>query len=415
MLVVTSNWAIGDGTLLRPSMGWQANLPAAIHRASVRGGFGRDGRYRPIDGLDLVVAGDTFDWLVSAEWCGGLRPWHGGASARDARLRVAARSVRSARRLFATLSRWAGEGLAVPVADGRGRPGPGCVRVPVRVTLLAGDRDSAIAEIARQAPRMPFAVGDCWANADVSVRHGHDLDPACHRTDEQARTLSGGRSPTLAESVAVDLIARFAASLGGEAAAGPVVGLVRAIATCPIAGIPSAIGAWLRSEPNHAPPGVDPIETAWRQAVADWFVEARRCVPSCELDFDVLHCLAGWFDRSFEAGAADVVIPVAVRRLALPAGTGRLRSHREASRGDTSRSMIGHPGQVGWEDEVSPSNAGTHGSRRSGQGPVVLALRRGAAGICEEVIASGERQAPVVTIDSSSRRSDHGGTIIDAA
>ena len=416
MLVVTSNWAIGDGTLLRSatlrsSTGWQATLPSAIHRAAVRGGFRRDGGYRPIDGLDLVVAGDTFDWLVSAEWCGRVRPWHGGASAREARLRVAVGSVRSARRLVVTLARWARQGLAVPMADGRGRPGSDYAIVPVRVTLLAGDRDFALAEFARFAARMRFAMGERWENADVSIRHGHDLDPACHRSDEQSPTVSGGRTPTLSESVAVDLVARFVASVGRGAVAGPVVALLRAIVACPAVEIPFAVGAWRRHLPHHALLEIEPIESAWRRAVAGWLVEARRCVPSCEVEFDALHCLAGWFDHAFRSADADVVIPVGVHRLAGWAASGRPRARDET----VNRSLIGHPGQIAWEGAACPSAAGATVSRRFGQGPVVLALHRGDAGICEEVIVSGERQDPVVTIDSSMQRWDHGGTVVDAA
>ncbi|MCE9630819.1 MAG: hypothetical protein K8S94_08935 [Planctomycetia bacterium] len=411
MLVVTSNWAIGDGTLLRPFAAWRATLPAAIHRAAVRGGFRRDGGYRPIDGLDLVVAGDTFDWLLSAEWCGDVRPWHGGVRPRETRLRIAERSARSARRLFATLARWVRHGLPVPADDGRGRPGRTGVSVPVRVTLLAGDRDFALIEIARHATRMPFAIGERWENADVSIRHGHDLDPACHRGDARAPTASDDRSPTLAESVAVDLVARFAATVGRGAAAGAAAPLLRALAACPVVEIPCAIAAWLRQRPHSAPLGIEPFDEAWRRAVAAWLAEARRCVPSCEVEFDALHCLAGWFDRGFRTADADVVIPVGVHRLAGRAAFGSQRGRDDGARG----SMIGHPEQVAWEGDPCPHGIGAGGMSRMGQGPRVLAVRRGETGVCAEVIASGESHDPVVTIPSSRQRWDHGGLVVDAA
>ena len=76
MLVVTSNWCVTDGTLSAgPPRGCLERFRAEVRRASLRCGFGRDGNYRPPDAIDVVLAGDTFDWLVSREWTGDVRPW----------------------------------------------------------------------------------------------------------------------------------------------------------------------------------------------------------------------------------------------------------------------------------------------------------------------------------------------------
>ena len=48
MIIVASNWAIGDGTLVSaapPSIG---GLAATLHRAAIRAGVGTDGGYRPL-------------------------------------------------------------------------------------------------------------------------------------------------------------------------------------------------------------------------------------------------------------------------------------------------------------------------------------------------------------------------------
>ena len=79
MIIVASTWAIGDGTRVSaapPSIG---GLAATMHRAAIRAGVGTDGGYRPIERLDVVLAGDTFEWLVSAEWLGDMKPWHASA------------------------------------------------------------------------------------------------------------------------------------------------------------------------------------------------------------------------------------------------------------------------------------------------------------------------------------------------
>ena len=71
MLVIAANWSISDGTLVganghRP---WQT-LVAEVRRIALRSGFRRDGAYRPVEQVDIVLAGDTFDWLLSREWLG---------------------------------------------------------------------------------------------------------------------------------------------------------------------------------------------------------------------------------------------------------------------------------------------------------------------------------------------------------
>ena len=87
MLVVTANWAFSDGSLFaapgrrRAARAWLRR----VRLATIRSGFGRDGVYRPPAGLDIVLAGDTLDCLVSAAWSGRQRPWHTGNRAEAAR------------------------------------------------------------------------------------------------------------------------------------------------------------------------------------------------------------------------------------------------------------------------------------------------------------------------------------------
>ncbi|NCY03689.1 MAG: hypothetical protein EBX36_12480, partial [Planctomycetia bacterium] len=74
MLLVTANWGLSDGTLASvPASRLVSRLRTEVRRAVLRSGFGQDGRYRPVDAVDLVFAGDTFDWLVSRSWTGAVR------------------------------------------------------------------------------------------------------------------------------------------------------------------------------------------------------------------------------------------------------------------------------------------------------------------------------------------------------
>ena len=79
MLVVTSNWCVSDGTLSAgPPRRLIDRFRAEVRKASLRGGFRCDGSNRPVDAIDVVLAGDTFDWLISREWTGDVRPWDVG-------------------------------------------------------------------------------------------------------------------------------------------------------------------------------------------------------------------------------------------------------------------------------------------------------------------------------------------------
>ena len=66
MLVVSANWLFGDGTFAASAAAAYAGVwLQAVHRAAVRAGFRHDGSYHPLDQLQLVLAGDTFDCLTS--------------------------------------------------------------------------------------------------------------------------------------------------------------------------------------------------------------------------------------------------------------------------------------------------------------------------------------------------------------
>lgn len=313
MLVVTSNWAIADGTLYGgPDRGCVADFFTAIHRRALRAGFRRDGTYRPVDSVDVVLAGDTCDWLVSALWTDRHRPWHGGRTAAGIAERVAVGSLRRGGRLLAGLSRLARRGLRVPRADARGRPVLGTLQqVAVRVTVLAGDRDHWIERHSRSvvATARSVAVGSAWSNGIAMVRHGDDLDPLCGTSGRWSDETSargdapsgGGRaggddSPSLGESIAVDLLARFGGAVAAQGSVRPLLAaLMRRLATARtidmadhladgVAG--SAVGSGVRRQ----------IVTAWRRAVGSWHREARRTIEDGDEAVGWIDPLAAWLD-----------------------------------------------------------------------------------------------------------------------
>jgi hypothetical protein len=394
MIVVTSNWGLGDGTLVPAAAAWHGTLPAAIHRAALRAGIRGDGCYRPIERLDLVMAGDTFDWLLSAEWQSDAKPWQDTVAARQAAARVARRSIAAARRLLGPVIHWARQGLSVPAAAGA-RPGRAQVRIPVRVTLLAGDRDAAIEQyVGDRRDRQPVTVGSRWDDGRVSIRHGHDLDPACRAGRD--RPGSQDRPPTLAESIAVDLVGRFAATARPVA---PGIGrLVRSLAGGGPLGIPAVLSAHTGTASGGIGGCISSITDTWRRCVDAWWHEARRLVPACEVEFDAVEAIAGWF-------AGDCTgwnrVPKGLDRLCPkpPHGSpGLVLGHVRCAAGDSAVVCLG-PGPDPTEH----------------RGPTVIACP-GVGGWPRwtSILPTAECPA-VVAIRAEEPPAAHGGRIVDAA
>ena len=205
MLVVTANWAIGDGTLWRrPLRGLVSRAWGVIQRSALRAGFRHDGRYQPLERLDIVFAGDTFDLYASRHWAtGDVRPWHRSTFAETARREVAASALRRAVLLNKFARRLLNEGLVVPSATRQGRPH---LRhptvVPVSVTLLSGDRDGYL------EPPHNWPQGVHWANSwsagQWQVEHGQRFDPLQNQSSDHHE------GPTLIQSMHARLIAPFA-------------------------------------------------------------------------------------------------------------------------------------------------------------------------------------------------------------
>jgi len=302
MLVVTSNWCVSDGTLSAgPSRGCIDRFRAEVRRSSLRCGFRQDGSYRPVDTVDVVLAGDTFDWLVSREWTDEVRPWDGSRRAAAALNRVAAGSLQRGNRLLAILANWMRRGIDVPVADRRGRPVPNVSRpVPVRVAVLCGDRDRWLDQLASGSTPLAHGpmIGTRWSDGDVTVRHGAEYDPL---------SVACGSEPTLGESLAVDLIGRFGASLHDLARLRPLApGLLRRLAGgCPI-DAPQRLAAWLDAHDRVAAiPGAtrEEVADAWQRAVALWQRASRRLPPCGNGGVDLVGRVAEWLE--FNPRSAD--------------------------------------------------------------------------------------------------------------
>ncbi|MFM1904158.1 MAG: hypothetical protein RLZZ440_2058 [Planctomycetota bacterium] len=303
MLAITANWGLTDGSLGGSGPGAVQGWIDRIHAAVIRGSIDPGGRYQPADQVVLVLAGDTFDLLSSAAWASQVRPWHRGRRSHALRLAVLHEAIRRLRRPLGRLARWAGRGLAVPAADARGRPVDTLRRrAEMRVVILAGDRDQFLPDLAHAAANWGIQIGLGWSDGRHEVCHGHAFDPAGFSS--AAACLPDAAQPTLAESIAVDLLVPFGVSLRGMPAVwrrlGP--GFPRLLATG-LSRLPSGIAATLAGLPE---PLAAAVASAWARSIDRWLTAAHREPPAFDGGFDATADLAGWL-----AGAASVGRPPA--------------------------------------------------------------------------------------------------------
>lgn len=329
MLVVTANWAIPDGSVSAPPpRGAFRPFIAAACRAAARAGFRRDGRYFPVERVVIVLAGDTFDGLVSDRWLGAVRPWERRREAAARHAEVFHAAWAHARRPLGAVARLARRGIAVPSAGRHGRPVPSaCVTVPVHVVLLAGDRDATVERLARAVPsgRLGVAVGNAWDDDAVGVVHGAASDPLAMRDT----------GPSILESLAVDLLARFGAALLVR----PVLRergrrLTRALS----AGRPLDMPLRLRSALTKEAPGAAEaawVIDTWRRAVDRWVREARRW--GCTTDHGAVDAIARWMHGVEPGPPPGTAAEQVITDLAAPLPIGRGRAI----------TVAGHPGPDG--------------------------------------------------------------------
>jgi len=203
---------------------------------------------------------------------------------------MAAALIRSVQ-LVGGLAARAGRGLVLPTADRRGRPVPGTARrVPVRVTLLCGDRDRGLdRETAFDFARgRGIAVGARWCDGAAAVWHGDEVDPLA------AESASGA---TLNDTLAVDLVARFAAEVADGAATRPAAGIAADLTRGHALDAPATLARGLDALDRGGvdAPGIrTELRDLWNRAVAGWHRSARRLGVRGSAGRDLVDPLAAW-------------------------------------------------------------------------------------------------------------------------
>ncbi|EAQ80759.1 hypothetical protein [Blastopirellula marina] len=146
MLVIVSDLHLTDGTTAR-------TLDADAFRMfvermqdmAVRASWRADDRYRPLDGIDIVLLGDVLDLVNSAQWLSGLvRPWSSDVATVEQTATIVADILQHNQDAIATLESLANRGaIRIPMATNDGKPAFDIQLqpVPVRLYYMVGDAD----------------------------------------------------------------------------------------------------------------------------------------------------------------------------------------------------------------------------------------------------------------------------------
>ncbi len=232
MLVIISDLHLNDGTsgaTIHPGAShiFAERLRDMAHRASWRA----DGRYRPIERIDLVLLGDVFDIIRSNHWLNKqVRPWN---DPQDAKTLECVNAIvddilwqnSETLQVFRSL---AAEGtIHTPPATQNGEPayGAGAQAIPVRTHYMVGNHDwhlhlrGSNYDMLRQKvahhmglanlqnapfPHDPFESDellDALRRHRVFARHGDIYDPINFTEDRDASSLG--------DAITIDLVSRF--------------------------------------------------------------------------------------------------------------------------------------------------------------------------------------------------------------
>ncbi|MBN2472980.1 MAG: hypothetical protein JXB62_00130 [Pirellulales bacterium] len=253
MLVVISDLHLNDGTTGQTiSPGAFSIFAERLQDLAVAASWRADGRYRPIERIDLVLLGDVLDVIRSARWSSrsNVRPWANPHAPEfvDQIGRITADILEHNAESLSVLRRLAAEGgvtvppslrAARPAADAEGQA------VPVRICYMVGNHDwfyhlpgpnyhalrRTLVEqmgLANRADRpFPHQITEseelltAMRRHKVAARHGDLFDPFNFEGDRDASSLG--------DAIVIELVNRFAAeveaSLGSELPAATVFGL----------------------------------------------------------------------------------------------------------------------------------------------------------------------------------------------
>lgn len=196
----------------------------------------RDGGYRPVERVDLILLGDVLDVIRSSRWLDGrVRPWDDAGSPAffETVSRITGDILRHNQEAFAEFRKLAEQGVLIPAGTRAGRPAEReRAPVPVRIHYMVGNHDwffhlpgENFNRLRRQiaanlglatSPESPFPH-EAWEDNEllqtmrrhkVFARHGDVHDPFNYEGDRNASSLG--------DVVVIELLSRFSAQVQRE-------------------------------------------------------------------------------------------------------------------------------------------------------------------------------------------------------
>ncbi len=237
MLVIISDLHLTDGTSGSTiSPGAFALLNERITDLALGASQRRDGSYRPIERVDLILLGDVLDVIRSSRWLQGrVRPWDeaGSPALFEMVSAITADILRHNDQALTEFRSLAKNGVLIPSATRDGRCADGATHpVPVHIHYMVGNHDwfyhlpgENYSRLRRQIalhmglatkPDMPFPHEPWECNEllqtmrrhKVFARHGDVYDPFNYEGDRNASSLG--------DVIVIELLNRFGAQIARE-------------------------------------------------------------------------------------------------------------------------------------------------------------------------------------------------------
>ncbi len=233
MLVIISDLHLTDGSTGASLTAEAFELFAErLQDLAVAASHRSDGRYRPLERVDVILLGDVFDCIRSARWpAGEVRPWHDPHTAPffNTVAQITGDILRQNEAACTVLRTLAGPGgLLVPPATADGQMANDAVGRPVAVHLhyMVGNHDwfyhlpgphydrlrqGLIAHLGLanrhdlafpHDPAESDAIHETMRRHKVLARHGDIYDPFNFEEDRN--------SSSLGDAIVIELISRFA-------------------------------------------------------------------------------------------------------------------------------------------------------------------------------------------------------------
>jgi UDP-2,3-diacylglucosamine pyrophosphatase LpxH len=237
MLVIISDLHLTDGTSGSTiSPGAFQLLSERIVDLAIGASQRRDGTYRPIERVDVLLLGDVLDVIRSSRWLQARpRPWDDATSPGlfETVAQITADILRCNEEALGEFRKLAKQGMLIPPATRDGRPAQGHdTPIPVHIHYMVGNHDwfyhlpgDNYMRLRRQIalhmglvtnPDAPFPH-EAWESNEllqtmrrhkVFARHGDVYDPFNFEGDRNASSLG--------DVIVIDLLNRFSAQVARE-------------------------------------------------------------------------------------------------------------------------------------------------------------------------------------------------------